>query len=217
MGKVREIGAKLYNPFYPRWFDRAIFDFIDKLPKEDRILNVGSGNTNIKYGVVNLDIVPFDNVHIIADAHSIPIDDNYYDCVFCSALLEHTKRPWEVAYEIQRVLKWGGYACIQTPFLEAIHDDSDYFRFTFKGLISLFPDLKIIKSGVSCGPSQVLADLLRVYPCLIFENTILDKPVKLAMSWIAKPFQLLDFLIKDKPSMDKYARAYYIIGQKVLK
>ena len=204
--------GRFYNPFTPLWADRSIFDYLEQVPKGSRIINIGSGSTRLRDDIINLDITYYPNVDVLADAQNLPFEDNYFDCVFCNAVLEHVEKPWMVSGEIQRVLKSGGIACIQSPFLEAVHDEHDYFRFTLKGLKSLFPQLKEIKSGVSGGVSQILADLLRVYPTFIFENTILDLPVKFIMSWVAKPFQYLDFI--KSPSMFKYARAYYFIGEK---
>lgn len=214
MDRLRQFGAKYYNPFYPFWLDKSIFHYLYRMPIGSRIINIGSGNTRLREDILNLDIKKFPNVDIVADARSLPFDNYYFDCVFCSAVLEHTSEPWIVADEIQRVLKPNGIACIQSPFLEAIHDDEDYFRFTLKGLKSLFPKLKELKSGVSSTSNQVLADILRVYPTFIFEDTLFSLPVKFAMSWIAKPFQSLDGLIKN-PCMSNYARSFYFVGQKV--
>ncbi len=211
MSKLRSIGAKLYSPLVPRWFDRSVFDYI---PANGRLLNVGSSSTKIRDDVINLDIERLPNVNIVADAHRLPFRDSLFDCVFCNAVMEHTVRPWVVADEIQRVLRTGGVACVQVPFLEAVHDEHDYFRFTLKGLRSLFPALKEVKSGVSASVCQILADLLRVYPVLVFEGTRLDLLVRFMMSWIAKPFQYLDCTIRGRPSAPKYARAYYFIGVK---
>ena len=211
---IQRLGMKFYNPFTPRWYDRSIFDYLNKIPKGSRILNVGSGKTRLRDDIINLDIQYHPNVDIVTDAHLLPFEDNYFDCVVCNAVLEHTLKPWVVAGEVQRVLKVGGIACVQSPFLEAVHDEYDYFRFTLKGLKSLFPELKEIRSGISGSPSQILADLLRMYPVMIFENTFLVSPVKFVMSWIAKPFQWLDFLIRGRPSIYSYARAFYFIGKK---
>ena len=207
---IRDIVLKFHNPFTPRWFDRSMFDYIP----QGKVLNVGSGNTKLRPDIINLDIVKYPNVDIVADAHSLPFGDEYFDGVFCNAVLEHTIRPWIVAGEIQRVLKTGGTLCVQTPFLEGVHDEYDFFRFTLKGLRSLFPEITEIKSGVSASTTSILADLLRVYPILAFENTFLHWPVAFAMGWFAKPFQYMDFLIRKSPSMPKYARAFYLVGVK---
>ncbi len=213
MSKIRDLALKLHNPFQPRWFDRSMYDFVSK---QGLVLNLGSGNTVLDSEVVvNLDIYPFPNVDMVHDAHCLPFNDETFDCVFCNAVLEHCLRPWIVANEIQRVLKTGGVACIQVPFLEPVHDDSDYFRFTAKGLRSLFPELEEIKSGVSASSNQILADLVREFPVLVVEDSILEYPTKFVVGWLAKPIQHLDFLIKGQKSMHKYARANYFIGRKV--
>jgi len=204
----------LYNPFTPRWLDRSVLDYLYQLPEEAVILNLGSGSANLREGVINMDVKQYPNVSLIADGMHLPFRDSCFDCIFCNAVLEHVERPWLVAEEISRTLKASGVACIQSPFLEAIHDEHDYFRFTLKGLRSLFPGFDEVKSGVSGSVNQVLADFVRVYPVFMFEKTILEKPVKFVMSWLAKPIQYLDYVLRGKPSMERYARAFYFIGRK---
>jgi SAM-dependent methyltransferase len=162
-----------------------------------------------------LDINPYPNVDVIADAHALPFPNEYFDGLLCNAVLEHTKQPWIVAKEIERVLKIGGVACVQVPFLEGVHDNEDYFRFTLKGLKSLFPELAEIKSGVSASSWQVLADLIMAHPILMLENTPLCNTTKLIMGWFAVPIQHLDFSVRNSHSMPKYARAYYFVGRKI--
>lgn len=116
MSSLRQLALKFYNPFTPRWFDRSMFDYIP----EGKVLNVGSGITKLRDDIINLDIVKYPNVDVVADAHALPFEVEYFDGVFCNAVLEHTIRPWIVAGEIQRVLKTGGTLCVATPFLEAI-------------------------------------------------------------------------------------------------
>ncbi len=212
--RARTILAKLYNPFYPRWLDRSVFEYLRQAPQGSRILNVGSGNTRLGEGIINLDIKAHPTVDIVADASHLPLEDGCIDLIFCNAVLEHTTEPWVVASEIARVLRAGGIVCVQSPFLEAIHDEHDYFRFTLKGLRSLFPGFDEVKSGVSGSSNQVLADLLRAYPVFVFEKTLLELPVKFVMSWLAKPFQYLDCILRDRPGMRTYARAFYYIGRR---
>src|SRR4030042_5916341 len=172
--------TRFYNPFTPHWFDRSIFNHI---PLDGRILNIGSGGTDIIPDIVNLDMQKLPNVDIIADAHLLPFADSSFDCVVCRAVLEHTRQPWVVSSEVQRVLRVGGIVCVESPFLEAVHDKYDYFRFTLDGLRSLFTNFKEIKSGVSGSAVQILADMLRVFPVLVVENTFLNYPMRFIMGW----------------------------------
>lgn len=208
-------GRWLYRPLTPKWFDKSIFDYI---PKTGKVLNVGSGNTpRFTITTTNLDIEKYPNVDIVADAHQLPFPDNYFDCVFCSAVLEHTARPWIVAIEMQRVLKDDGILCVQVPFLEGIHDEFDYFRFTPRGLMSLFPKIKLVKPlGVSASSAQILTELIVTNVVLVFENTILELLIKAMMSWLVWPIQWLDIVFKKQnTTMIRHARAIYFVGRKV--
>jgi SAM-dependent methyltransferase len=196
-----------------------MFDFVS-WGRGGRILNVGSGSTpHFNSQTVNLDIKPYPNVDVVADAHQLPFPDASFDSVICSAVLEHAERPWTVASEIRRVLKVGGAAIIQAPFLEGVHDEHDYFRFTQKGLVSLFPGFRIVKQGVSAGPVQILAQLVQVNTEMVVEGTILEKPVKVIMSWLVKPIQWGDLQIKHSnrktDTVSRYARGVYFVGRKL--
>lgn len=50
-----------------------------------------------------------------ANAEAIPFDDNTFDKVFCSEVLEHTLRPQRVIDEMHRVLKTDGICAISFP------------------------------------------------------------------------------------------------------
>lgn len=204
-------GRHLCGPSQPLWFDQSMFGY---LSHRGLTLNVGSGEMARQADAVNLDIKPHPNVDVVADAHQLPFPSGSFDAVLCQAMLEHTQRPWVVAAEIERALKPGGMACIEAPFLEGVHDEHDYFRFTLKGLRSLFPSLEEIASGVSASSNQILADLIRVFPVLVLERTLLCSPAKLIMSWLASPVRHLDFAVQYSPSMARYARAYYFVGVK---
>lgn len=49
------------------------------------------------------------------DAEKLKYDDNSFDIVICTEVLEHLPHPEVALKEIHRVLKWGGVAIITTP------------------------------------------------------------------------------------------------------
>jgi len=64
-------------------------------------------------------------------AAAIPVDDNTFDIVLMSEVLEHLENPEEVLSECYRVLKKGGTLILTVPFLYAIHADPyDFQRWT---------------------------------------------------------------------------------------
>jgi SAM-dependent methyltransferase len=69
---------------------------------------------------------------IKADVHHLPFEDGTFDVAFTAATFEHYYDPWQVAREVQRVLKPGGLFCGLIAFLQPWHGDS-YYHFTHLG------------------------------------------------------------------------------------
>jgi len=65
------------------------------------------------------------------DGHIIPFEDNSFDTVICTQVLEHADDPEIVASECARVLKDGGTAFFSMPFTYPEHEiPYDFRRFT---------------------------------------------------------------------------------------
>jgi hypothetical protein len=80
---------------------------------------------------VGLDIMAGPNVDVVGDAHNLPTD---FECRFDFAVslstFEHLIMPWKAALELNRALKRGGIAYIQSHQTWPIHEEPwDYFRF----------------------------------------------------------------------------------------
>jgi hypothetical protein len=80
--------------------------------------------------------------------------------------LEHTRKPWLVVQEIQRMLKRGGKAFIDWPFLQPVHGfPSHFFNATREGLRSLFEDngfeIEIATTGPHETPAYTVNWILR--------------------------------------------------------
>ncbi len=107
----------------------------------DRLcLDVGAGlRASCFANVVNTEIYPSASTDILCVGEDLPFEDDQFDHVLCCAVLEHTRRPWDVAREICRVLKPGGRVLVDYPFLQGVHGyPHHYFNATPRGAISLF-------------------------------------------------------------------------------
>ena len=92
--------------------------------------------------LLTLDIDPNSNADYICDlcnkSDSSP-EDEKFDAIICTEVLEHTLNPFKAVDELYRMLKPGGYVYVTTPFNFRIHGPSpDAWRFTRAGLVELF-------------------------------------------------------------------------------
>jgi ubiquinone/menaquinone biosynthesis C-methylase UbiE len=123
--------------------------FLAPYATDKKILDVGSGGSS--YGRyfpnrLSIDIDPRRMPDIVGDAHNLPFQNESYDFVLCTEVIEHVKNPRQVVGEIARVLKPGGMVVLSTRFLFPIHDaPHDYWRFTEYGMRELFTDWDIIE------------------------------------------------------------------------
>jgi ubiquinone/menaquinone biosynthesis C-methylase UbiE len=65
------------------------------------------------------------------DGTNIPFDDNSFDNILCTEVIEHAMDPEKLVNEMHRVLKPGGLLVLTVPFSARVHHaPHDYHRFT---------------------------------------------------------------------------------------
>lgn len=96
-----------------------------------------------------MDLFPGDNVDLVADicADFAVIDEavggRRFGFVICQHLLEHVKQPWKAALNLTRLLAPGGQIYVAVPWVQAFHPyPNDFWRFSFPGLMELFPGIE---------------------------------------------------------------------------
>lgn len=116
-----------------------------------RILNLSAGGSQQKLtNVVEVEFALFRNTDVIADAHALPFVDGCFDGVVCMNAFEHYHDPRQVASEILRVLKPGGWIVVQTAFLQPEHEYPwHFYNTTSEGLKLWFQDFNIETIRVS--------------------------------------------------------------------
>src|ERR1700760_4611369 len=109
---------KLIRDYRTKASREAFLSLFDGLPDSSLCISVGGGPTREHGKLTNVNIGPFPNVDVVADAHCLPYADGVVDVVYCEAVFEHLHTPTTAAWEMFRVLKHGGKAFVCTPFLQ---------------------------------------------------------------------------------------------------
>ncbi len=193
---------------------RMIMDFI---PPAVPIVDLGSGPERLGDRFINVDVYPFPEVDIVADAESLPFSNGTIDAMVSESMLEHVPHPVVVATEMMRVLKKGGVIYVSAPFIHPYHASPDDFnRWTISGLKELFSGLEIEKSGVRSGPWSA-ALLFMVY----WFGVVFSFGSRKAAPFLAHicmlvlgPLKYLDIIFMDMPGAEAVATHLYIIGRK---
>ena len=80
----------------------------------------------------------YSNLDYIGYLHDMPIEDNIFDAILCTQVLEHLEFPRESVKEMYRVLKPGGKVYMTVPMAQDEHQTPyDFFRYTSYGLKSI--------------------------------------------------------------------------------
>ena len=185
--------------------------------KDKVIINVGSGITKVHAEVINLDIFPFKNVDMVADAVSLPLKDNSVDLLISESTIEHTPDSETVIREMRRVVHPGGFVYISIPFVMPFHaSPNDYMRLTHEGLKQKFHDFTPRKIGALGGPASALVTFLMYFLALPF-SVISEAAYNLATYFfmvILSPLRIFDLLFNLFPNAIEVSTCIYFIGEK---
>ena len=162
----------------------GVKNFSSLLKYSDNILDAGAGKCPYRkyFSDVNYEATDFENVFNAADDYNydficsldnIPKDDNSYDAILNTQVLEHVEYPQKVIDEFYRILKPNGKLFLVAPQGWGIHGAPyHYFNFTKYGLESLFKNsgFKIIYIKERGGYFWYLAKRLKDFPVVIFSQ-----------------------------------------------
>jgi SAM-dependent methyltransferase len=105
---------------------------------------------NIRYYAIDLKITPM--VSVAGDARAIPFQDNVFDCVICTQVLDCVPAPHKVTEEIHRVLKPGGVLLLSVPSAFPRASEAERWRYLPTGIRQIldgFTQVEIVAEGSS--------------------------------------------------------------------
>jgi SAM-dependent methyltransferase len=88
-----------------------------------KILDIGGGSAHFKDyrpDIVSLDILPFEGIDVVADAHDMPFEAASFAGIVMLDVLHHLQRPVVFLREAARVLKPGGRLAMIEPGMSRV-------------------------------------------------------------------------------------------------
>lgn len=149
-------------------------------PRAGRTLIVGSRlydgreDRRLRYEeAVGVDMQEGSGVDIVADmedASTVKRLGSNFAHVECCSVLEHTKRPWLVAQNIEAVMIPGATLLISAPLVWRQHGyPSDYWRITANALEVLFPRIQWVTRALL---NDKIKPIEQKVPALTFDNQV---------------------------------------------
>jgi len=139
--KIQDVGRWHITQFVKR--------VAESLPPGSFLLDAGAGECAYKQFFSHCEYRAVDstqgestwdygNLDYTAPLDQLPIEDEQFDGVLCTQVLEHIEWPRECMKELYRVLRSGGKLFLTAPMSHAEHQAPyDYFRYTSFGLKSI--------------------------------------------------------------------------------
>ena len=92
-----------------------------------RILSLGSGKNQSIAGAVRVDINPGTSPDVLHDLNKIPwpLDDDAFDLIYCTDIIEHLTDVVKTMEEIHRVARTGARVFITTPHFSCANAYTD--------------------------------------------------------------------------------------------
>ena len=164
------------------------------LATRPRLLIIGGGTVDggsrefykdAEIDLISLDIYRSGSTNLVADGHSLPLENESVHGVWIMAVLEHVLDPWRVVSEIHRVLAKDGIVYSDTPFMQHIHEGAyDFTRFTLSGHRWLFRNFEHISSGVTRGPGTMMIWAIRYFVGAIFRSYRMGTLATIPFFWV---------------------------------
>lgn len=225
LDRIKSIGKKfpkiyslLINCISPVfWNKRSLHLFLNEgKSKNLKIINIGSGSSNLGVNILNLDFSFFPNVDVLADMNCLPIRSEAIDRVISIAVLEHTPNPALSVAEMHRILKPGGKVLCFVPFVQGFHaSPHDYSRLTSEGLKLLFSDFDIgdIEDvGITSSLLWIFQEWLS--SLLSFGNQKAHNIIYILILSLTWPLKYLDLILVRKKLINNVPSGYVITAIK---
>jgi SAM-dependent methyltransferase len=213
---VRWLKALLNRDYRTRASRDAFERVIGSSSGNELCLSIGGGPTRPSPNLTNLNIGPFPNVDVVADAHVLPYSSGTVDAIYCEAVLEHLRHPTTVVREMFRVLRPGGKVIAITPFMQGFHGYPYHFQnFTLLGHESLFADagFSVVESGTCVGPTYTTVMIVGGF-FVNYLPRVIGLPLGVLWKLVGACFLPLDLILGRSKVSHVLASTTYVLAEK---
>ncbi|MDT8411454.1 MAG: class I SAM-dependent methyltransferase [Vicingaceae bacterium] len=145
----------------------------------------------------------------------LPIENENFDTVILSDVLEHIRKPEELIAEIHRIMKPNGKFMLNVPFFYWLHEQPfDYFRYTKFALQSMLEDagFKVLKLEPMGGIPEIMTD---IFCKNVLVAPVIGKPTVLLSQFITRLFLKTGIGKKvSKKTAEKFPLGYFVVVEK---
>lgn len=205
------------------WLATQALDLRDLLGPY-RVLDVGCGRkpyypffaaSALEY--VGVDSGDNPDADVRGTIEDLPFDDDSFDVVVCTQVLEHCNDPALAVSELHRVTRPGGCALVSTHGVQAYHPSPvDHWRWTHSGLERLFQmngDWASLQVTAASGTASCLAMLFGVYLGLMLKQ-VHARPLAMPFVWtMNRAARTLDRRIGDPRRPGALVANYHVAAE----
>ncbi|MGH9365261.1 MAG: class I SAM-dependent methyltransferase [Thermoanaerobaculia bacterium] len=176
----------------------------------DRLLGE-YGNLRFWYCDVDADAA----VDLFCDAHELPFEEQVFEGVITTAVLEHVMYPERAIREMHRVLVNGGLIYSELPFMQQVHEGAyDFTRYSLSGHRRLCNQFNELSSGIVAGPGTALVWAVEHFALCFVRGRgprlLVKAVVRFALFWV----KYFDYLFRNNPQATDGASCTYFFGRK---
>jgi SAM-dependent methyltransferase len=179
------------------------------------VLDLGAGNPRESEhhpNVVFHESVQYAHTDVVSVCDRLPYREGAFDAVISKAAFEHMTRPWEMADEIYRVLKPGGFLTVDTAFMYPLHGAPyHFFNMTLDGAKEIFKRFNTVRCGVK--PYQTPSYGLRAQMDIMLDHLRSEDWRNRVTAWRDSISQELDYAL-DAQGVESLAAGVFFEGTK---
>jgi SAM-dependent methyltransferase len=199
--------------------EQTLKGLLASVPDGALMINIGAGKTKLHPTMKNLEIEAGPGVDYVGTALALPFADSSVDLIVTQEVLEHVSDPFLAMREIHRVLKVGGRAYVQLPFMIGFHPcPTDFWRFTDQGMMELARQagFAIPEVWQSVGPAVGFYRILVEFSAILFSRPFarLYRPLKGVFALLFFPIKWLDPLLRGHAESGRIPGGFFITVQK---